>query len=387
MSPSLIDGLALVPAAWSLAWGGWWALTAALAVPRPRPPAPPGRAWRTVVIIPAHNEERTLPLTLDRLAASTLRPDEVVVVADNCTDATAAVAAARGATVLERRSEHERGKPFALNLALSMLRERARHPEIVVLVDADTEVAPEAVERLVARIDGGAMVVQAYYQGTPAASRLARLRRLALALVHWARPLGMGRLGLGATLKGNGMAFRWEVVEHGFAGSGITEDAALTLALVRRGIPIGFEPTALVTGLMASDYGAAGTQDQRWEGGRLALAGRAYATAARALLRGDVAGAGSALEVGAPPLSLVGGAAVAALAASGLGGARMALPVAAAAVLSLVGYVLVGFAAARVSRADLAALLGVPRFLIHKAGVYTRLAKSGAPQDWVRTER
>ncbi|MCC6236394.1 MAG: glycosyltransferase [Dehalococcoidia bacterium] len=386
MSPSLIDGLAFVPAAWSLAWGSWWALTAALAVPRPHPPAPAADRRDTVVIIPAHNEERTLSPTLQRLAASTLQPTEVIVVADNCTDATAEVARAHGATVLERRSEHERGKPFALNLALSTLRDRGAPPEVVVLVDADTEVAPDCLERLVARIAGGAMVVQAYYQGAPGGSRLAGLRRLALALVHWARPLGAARLGLGATLKGNGMAFRWEVVQHGFAGSGITEDAALTLELVRRRIPITFEPTALVTGLMAGDYDAASTQDQRWEGGRFALARRAYATAARALLRGDIAGAGSALEVGAPPLSLVGGAAVVAMAASALGG-RATLPVAAASVLSLVGYVFVGFAAARVSRGDLGALLGVPRFLIHKAAVYLRLLKSGAPQDWVRTER
>lgn len=338
------------------------------------------------MIVPAHNEEVSLPRTLERLAASSLKPDEVIVVADNCTDATAAVARNAGVTVLERRSVTERGKPFALNLALTELWERAEHPEIVVLVDADTEVAPDCLERLVARIDGGAVVVQSYYQGVPDGPRLTRLRRLALALVHWARPLGMARLGLGATLKGNGMAFRWEVVRQGFAGTGITEDAALTLELVRRRIPISFEPTALVTGLMAGDYDAASTQDQRWEGGRFALARRAYSTASRALLRGDLSGAASAIEVGAPPLSLVGGAVVASVAASALG-ARTILPVALASALSVVSYVLVGFAAARVSRADLEALISVPRFLLHKAAVYARLLKSGVPQDWVRTER
>lgn len=386
MSSAILGGLALVSAAWSLSWGAWWALLAAFALPRPRPPASPSRSWRTVLIVPAHNEERALPRTLECLGASTLRADEVIVVADNCTDATAEVARAWGSTVLERQDDTERGKPYALNLALAVLRARPEHPEVVILVDADTEVAPTCLERLVARVDGGAMVVQSYYQGAPGRPRLARLRRLALALVHWARPLGAARLGLGASLKGNGMAFRWEVVQHGFGAGGITEDAALTLELVRRGIPIAFEPTALVTGLMAGDYNAASTQDQRWEGGRFALTRRAWATAGGALARGDVAGASSALEVAAPPLSLVGGAAVVAAATAALG-ARAALPIAVASAGSLAGYVVMGFAAARVSGADLRALLGVPQFLMHKAGVYARLVRSGTPQDWVRTER
>src|SRR5579862_3008603 len=55
---------------------------------------------KTLVIIPAWNEEEALPGTLRELAA--VRPDlDVLVVSDGSTDRTAAVARAAGAMVVE----------------------------------------------------------------------------------------------------------------------------------------------------------------------------------------------------------------------------------------------------------------------------------------------
>ena len=56
---------------------------------------------RIAVVVPAHNEEALLPACLRSvLAATTPVPVEVVVVADACTDDTAALASAAGATVI-----------------------------------------------------------------------------------------------------------------------------------------------------------------------------------------------------------------------------------------------------------------------------------------------
>jgi cellulose synthase/poly-beta-1,6-N-acetylglucosamine synthase-like glycosyltransferase len=44
------------------------------------------------VLIPAHNEEDLLAQTLTSLLAQSRRPDRVIVVADNCTDSTVAIA-------------------------------------------------------------------------------------------------------------------------------------------------------------------------------------------------------------------------------------------------------------------------------------------------------
>ena len=58
------------------------------------------------VLIPAHNEEAILPSTLPALLSQSRRPDRVIVVADNCTDGTVAVAEANGVEWFETRRQH-----------------------------------------------------------------------------------------------------------------------------------------------------------------------------------------------------------------------------------------------------------------------------------------
>jgi hypothetical protein len=181
------------------------------------------------------------------------------------------------------------------------------------------------------------------------------------------------------------MAFRWQVVRDGFGGSGLTEDAATTLDLAQRGIPVAFEPGATVYGHMAANYASARTQDRRWEGGRLSLAAGAGAQSLRALLRRDVACAGACLDLASLPLSmLVFGGLVCAIAGfAGLG----PRPLLFAAPISLVAAVVLGLAAARASWRDVAALRTVPRFLAYKFGVYASLAMHRGPAAWERTGR
>ncbi len=67
----------------------------------------PGPVEAVGVVVPAHDEETLLPACLAALrdAASALRlPVHVVVVADACTDQTAAVARATGARVIGIRA-------------------------------------------------------------------------------------------------------------------------------------------------------------------------------------------------------------------------------------------------------------------------------------------
>src|SRR5207248_4700572 len=80
-----------------------------LAGPRADPP-------RAIVLVPAHDEETTLPATLGAISGLDHPPDrlETIVVADNCTDRTAGVAIAAGATVWERDDPERRGKGHAL---------------------------------------------------------------------------------------------------------------------------------------------------------------------------------------------------------------------------------------------------------------------------------
>src|SRR5690606_34058067 len=70
----------------------------------------------------------------------------VLVVADNCSDATAAVARRLGAEVVERFDAQQRGKGFALDCGLQALADAP--PDVVVFLDADCQAAPDLVTLL-----------------------------------------------------------------------------------------------------------------------------------------------------------------------------------------------------------------------------------------------
>ena len=94
----------------------------ALAVPSDD--LPPGTRLRCTVLIPAHDEEAVIGATLRRSPDQSRRPDRVVVVADNCTDATAQVARGYGVEVVETVGNTEK-KAGALNQVLGLLLPRS----------------------------------------------------------------------------------------------------------------------------------------------------------------------------------------------------------------------------------------------------------------------
>jgi glycosyltransferase involved in cell wall biosynthesis len=117
-------------------------------MPDPDPGAA-AAAPRVDVVIPALDEERSLPLVLADLPRP---PVGRVVVADNgSTDGTARVAAAGGAVVVPAR---RRGYGSACLAALDYLRHH-QPPEVVVFVDADYSDHPEELPRLVGPILAG----------------------------------------------------------------------------------------------------------------------------------------------------------------------------------------------------------------------------------------
>ena len=76
------------------------------------------------VVIPAHNEAAAIVRCVRSISACT-PPDsvetQIVVVADNCTDATAELARGANARVLVRSDSAKRGKGFALQYAFQIL--------------------------------------------------------------------------------------------------------------------------------------------------------------------------------------------------------------------------------------------------------------------------
>jgi glycosyltransferase involved in cell wall biosynthesis len=182
--------VSVILVALSLPVVAWAAYLAALAIlSRALPPRSYDATPKTKfdVIVPAHNEELGISATVTSLLGVDYPPHlrRIVVVADNCTDATAARAAEAGATVLERFDASQRGKGYALAYAF----ERTLADGVadgVVVVDADTTVTKNLLGAFGVR-RGQPRSVVAY---SPDAHRVYALSRCALSSARVARGLG-----------------------------------------------------------------------------------------------------------------------------------------------------------------------------------------------------
>ncbi|MFW5878249.1 MAG: glycosyltransferase family 2 protein, partial [Myxococcota bacterium] len=160
---SILDVILLV-AAIPIALG--CAYLGLLAVLARRRGAAPAERESTIfdVIIPAHDEEEGIGATVDSISRVDYPTSRrrIIVVADNCSDDTAAIAKKHGAVVWERRNPRLRGKGYALAWAFDRSLDEDL-ADAVVVIDADTLVSRNLLRAFAGRLAGGALAVQADY--------------------------------------------------------------------------------------------------------------------------------------------------------------------------------------------------------------------------------
>jgi len=234
---------------------------------------------RLVVVVPAHDEQAALPGTLRSLRRQTVRPADVLVVADNCTDGTAAVARAFGARVLHTVDNADR-KAGALNQALAAL--ALAPPEYVLVLDADTRVSPEFVELALAHLDSDPAVgaVSGIFHGDGARRLVERCQ--ANEYTRYASKITTtGRVSV---VTGTASVFRYRALADVAAHRGgalpgvrgdvydrraLTEDSELTLALRTRGWRLVAPPGCRCSTELMPTFATLHRQRVRWYAGML----------------------------------------------------------------------------------------------------------------------
>ena len=218
-----------------------------------------GRRPSVTVLIPAHNEEAWIGETLRSLQLQTLQPDEVIVVDDCSTDNTAEIARHLGATVL--RTPTNRLKAGAQNYGLQHVR-----TDVVVTLDADTVLHPDAVDLLVADIESGCDATNGAVlpQSRRGIWTRARLVEYAAAMRLYKR--AQRRLGTILVLSGCVAAFRANVLREvgGFKERTLTEDLDLTWTLHLHGYRVGYAPGALSYPAEPGSWRLYKAQVRRW---------------------------------------------------------------------------------------------------------------------------
>jgi cellulose synthase/poly-beta-1,6-N-acetylglucosamine synthase-like glycosyltransferase len=379
---TLLLALATVPGSMELVW-----LTVGALLPqRPLGGRQPHRCPALAVVVPAHNEERYVARCVGSLLAckAPAASFQVIVVADNCSDATAHRARGAGARVLVRDDARRRGKGYALQHAFDLLMREGF--DAFVVVDADSVVAANFVEQLAAEIAAGADAVQAPYGVlNPSASLRARLMRVALLAFNRFRLRGRAGWGVSAGILGNGFALtRATLHEVPYAAHSIVEDLEYHLRLVRAGRKVRFASRTHVLADMPIGETAAASQRARWEGGRFRMIGEHCPKLLGGVLRGKWALAEPLLELLLLPLAFHVALLVAAL-ASPLAVVQLYSVCALAVVAVHVVFAVIGGGG---GWRDLAALAAAPFYVAWKVvrlPASLRNARGGS--EWVRTAR
>lgn len=232
------------------------------------------------ILVPAHDMQGELGRCIASLQSSGYPPDrlEIYVVADHCSDDTAAVAIRMGAKALERNDDPP-GKSYAIAWALEQLAKHGIDPDLYVIVDATVEVHPGFLDALAVRARNGADIIVGHAFVDPSKQQWF-IRCMGLTLAH--RRLqneSRERLGLSSLIEGRGMAysrsyikrFGWSLAmpETALGGSHPTEDWRHGVRAVGNGYRVAFAAGARVSTPLRSTLAAASKQGLRWERGRI----------------------------------------------------------------------------------------------------------------------
>ncbi|HEV7576903.1 MAG TPA: glycosyltransferase family 2 protein [Caldimonas sp.] len=348
---------------------------------------------RTVVLMPAHDEANGIGETIDSLRPQLGAADRLLVVADNCSDATARIARAHGAQVIERSDPSRRGKGYALDFGCRWLERDP--PEVVVVLDADCTLAPGSLHALASVCRESGRPAQALYlmHAPPGAPLGLRIAAFAWIVKNQVRPLGADALGWPCQLMGTGMAFPWPLLRVALlATSHLVEDMQLGLDLATRGAAPLFCARASLSSTFPLGRESVVSQRTRWEHGHLSLiAGAAPRLLVRAIAAGNGRLLAMVLDLIVPPLAaLVTSTAVLIVldAIAWRFAAASALPLAvASAAMALVACAVIS-AWARYGRGAVSwrELLAIPLYVAAKLPVYARLF-TRRQVEWIRTKR
>lgn len=224
-------------------------------------------------VIAAHNEEPVIANLVRSILSQEYEGDiGCFVVADNCTDHTAQVAAEAGAVAWERNDLVRKGKSWAMDFAFSRLLDDPAYKdrfEGFFVMDADNIMAPNYVDVMNDAFDLGYLVCTSYRNSKNFDSSW-----ISSAYATWflreARFLNNARMmcGTSCAISGSGWLVSASIVRgmHGWRFHTLTEDIQFSTFCCAHGIQIGFAPAEFFDE-QPVDFKSSWVQRMRWTKG------------------------------------------------------------------------------------------------------------------------
>lgn len=350
-------------------------------------------APRIAVLMPAHNEGAGIEHSIRALAPQLNATTQLWVVADNCTDDTARLAAESGANVIERSDPERRGKGYALAYGLDHLAQDP--PGVVVILDADCELSEGGLTRLAHDALRCDAPIQADYflLPNPNPSPRSVVSALAFLVKNRVRPRGLAALGFPCLLTGTGMAFPWAVLRKApETKDNLVEDMVMGLELAQLGHAARLCPDVSVTSALPEGEKTASKQRTRWEHGHLAtLITHAPKLMLKGIFQVRIELCALALELAVPPLSLLvisllAGTILCTLALL-LGASLVPLAIFLICLAAISCGVLAGWQAYGRQLVSARDLLSIPKYILWKLPLYLGFFTKNKQQTWERTDR
>jgi len=222
------------------------------------------------VLLPAHNEQEQIAATIESLLAQTSPPERIVVIVNNTTDATAEVAA-RYPVHVEVLMDCPGRKAQAMNHGWSL----GVATDYVLTMDSDTILATDAIEAMVASLDGdhglGAVTVRYWALPPQKPSLVARLQRLEYArfddirgIRGWKVQVASGAAAMYRTEALNALMASEHAHGSPWDETSLIEDYALTLDLKALGYRVAAAPGAHALTDTPTTLADLWTQRLRW---------------------------------------------------------------------------------------------------------------------------
>ena len=253
----------------------------------------PGAGYDYAVLIAARNEEKVLPYLLDSIRAQDYTGGHIVpyVIADNCTDRTAAVAREHGAVVYERFDRVHVGKGYAIQALLENIRRDGalgRHDAFLVF-DADNLLRPDYITQMDRTFAEGYETVCGY-RGSKNFMTNWITAGYGLWYVHDCAHMNASRkrLGVGCACTGTGFGFTGRLLERmgGWNFHTLVEDIEFDTWCAVNGVRMGYCPDAVVYDEQPVTFRQSWVQRTRWVQGGMQVSFKYTAALLRGLFHG-----------------------------------------------------------------------------------------------------
>lgn len=229
---------------------------------------------RYAVLISARNESAVIGELLESIRRQDYPSEflDIYVIADNCTDPTAAVARSHGVRVFERFHSSKIGKGYALDYAFRKIEAEKgiRHYDGYFVFDADNVLDPHYVREMNRTFSMGYPVLTSYRNSKNYDSNWISAG-YALWFLRESRFLNGARMKCRAScaISGTGFLVSSEIIEkdHGWKYSLLTEDIEFSADHIIRNDRIGYCKKAVLYDEQPVDFKASWNQRMRWTKG------------------------------------------------------------------------------------------------------------------------